>query len=493
MKSLILILTSVISLSSLSNIPKERRLKKLSLHIKGEIPKLSEYEELAEIKESELDNFFKSKTTEYLVSPHHVEKMSFRLNQLFRLGLIEFVNDFNDSEHNSLSYLFKEMVSYNLSWDTLLTGKKYKMFTAMKSFGFVDQSDFGFFGALLPSQSDYPREFRGITNNSKILIETKEDEFGNSTPIPFERTHDFGDDERIAGSLTTSRFFNRYVNTSVNKNRKRAAAVFRIFLCDDMEAAITDSSDRTDYILDFVFPDTAGMSSRDVGNINLAESAHGQRPDCMACHYKLDPMGKTFGGSGFSLAPKAFKGALTYTTKDGQKVNIPTHGIGALGKAITEQKDYKACQTEHFWKWFIGEDKYLSPEVHDELIQKYDEFDGKVNDFIHYLVNREEFYNNTILTEEAKLAFKAKGILKNCNQCHKEEGIPSFSDWPIESDGRDMKKWLGKISKSLGLTGRRRTMPPKSHMWQPTQEDLNYIQNWIQTGAPNELGQRQIP
>jgi len=31
------------------------------------------------------------------------------------------------------------------------------------------------------------------------------------------------------GKLTTARFFNRYVNTALNKNRRRAAAVFRFF------------------------------------------------------------------------------------------------------------------------------------------------------------------------------------------------------------------------------------------------------------------------
>ena len=62
------------------------------------------------------------------------------LNNSF--DLIWLMDDDGYPHYNSLNYLFKEIVSYNLSWDTLLTGKKYKMFTAMESFGFVDQSDF---------------------------------------------------------------------------------------------------------------------------------------------------------------------------------------------------------------------------------------------------------------------------------------------------------------------------------------------------------------
>ena len=36
-------------------------------------------------------------------------------------------------------------------------------------------------------------------------------------------------------------------------------------------------------------------------------------------------------------------------------------------------------------------------------------------------------------------------------------------------------------------------MPPKSHIWQPTREEIAEIINWINIGAPNEQGQIQIP
>lgn len=484
------LITLLFSTTLFAQLPKERRLRKLSMHIRGTNPSVKEYKEIGSVSDMELESFFEEKTREYLESPNHAKKMEFRLNQLFRLNLPGDNEYGARQEKNSLNHLFKKIAEQNLSWDKLLTGKEYKLFLH----SYESKTDFGFLGAVLPF-SDFPLVKSGVLNDAiNDPLRTELDMNGNSIAGEYTRTHSFSqNDERIAGALTTERFFSRYVNTAVNKNRKRAAAVFRIFLCDDMEAAITDSSDRTDYILDFVFPNTSGMSRSDVSSISLEESAHGQRPDCMACHYKLDPMGKNFGGSGIALSPRSFKGALTYRSKDGEMINIPTNGLGDLGRELSQQKDYKACQTKHFWNWFIGEDRYLEPEVHQELISAYENVNGRVNDFINYLVNREEFYNIQSLSPEARLAFKVKGTLQNCNSCHSKEGLPSFTQWPIQNEEGDMKYWVGKISKSLGLDGGERTMPPKSHVWHPNEEDIEQINEWIRIGAPNEQGNRQLP
>jgi hypothetical protein len=491
----LLIICFFFSGTVLAKLPKERRLKKLSMHIKGSTPTVEEYTSISTVTDENLEEFFLNKTSEYLRDQEHVQKMNIRLNQLFRLGLPRYIEaDYNRAEQNSLNDLFKEIVSENQSWNNLLIGKNYKL--SMSSQDFSSQSDFAFLGAVIPFK-DYPQVSGGILNSSDEILQDETVESEEQTydrTKTYSRSHEFGSqDERIAGALTTERFFGRYVNTGVNKNRKRAAAVFRVFLCDDMEAAITDSSDRTDYILDFVFPKTSGMTQSDVAEINLAESAHGQRADCMSCHYKLDPLGQNFGGSGISLAPMSFKGALTYKSTEGEDVSINTNGLGDLAEKIVKQKDYKLCQTEQFWTWFIGEDRYLEPKVHEELVEAFDKVDGKVNDFISYLVNRDEFFDMKSLSPESELAFKVKKTLKNCNQCHDKEGLPRLSDWPIEDESGDMKYWVKEIQKSLGLTGSERTMPPASHVWQPSAEDIEEIKDWINIGAPNEQGNRQIP
>lgn len=399
----LLCLLMLASSSVWAELPKERRLRKLSMHIRGMNPSAEDYKKLAAAQNTE--KFFSDITSEYLSSKEHTLKMNYRLDQLFRLGQARFYSGmgYQFEQSNALNDLFKTIVEENLSWDELLVGKKYKL--TMSSQGFSDH-DFGFLGAVLPFR-DYPRSDMGILTNSEEVIHDKEetDEYGNKVEKNgvYSREHEFApQDDRIAGALTTQRFFRRYVNTAINKNRGRAAAVFRIFLCDDMEAAIVDSSDRTDYLLDFVFPDTTGMSNQDVVSVDLASSAHGQRPDCMACHYKLDPMGKNFGGSGVSLAPVSFKGALSYQTSEGEKVNIPTNGLGDLARKLVQQKDYKMCQTQHFWKWFIGEDVELTKSTQAELLKAYDQYNGRVNDFIHYLVSRKEFYQSPNVAGGAK-------------------------------------------------------------------------------------------
>ena len=71
-------------------------------------------------------------------------------------------------------------------------------------------------------------------------------------------------ESRVAGALTTARFFNRYNTTEINKNRKRAAAVFNIFLCDAMEPSIPEPSANPDDLLDKAFPGGNTMTEEDL-------------------------------------------------------------------------------------------------------------------------------------------------------------------------------------------------------------------------------------
>lgn len=392
---MILFISSVVYAESF---PKERRLKKLSMHLRGLPPFPNEYQELAVIEPSEIENYFSDKTAEYLKSEEHLKKMEIRLIQLFRLRLNRIIDgNFYTADNNSLNLLFREIIRNNLSWDTLLTGKKYTI-SMLSDLDFPN--DYGFYGAVLKGM-EYPQTHEGILNNtSEVLLGTEEQITQMETveklkQIQEEYTFD-SEDKRIAGAITTKRFFARYSNTSINKNRRRAAAIFRIFLCDDMQAAITSNKDRSEYLLNFVFPKKLENQTQ-IQNIANSEAAHGERADCMACHYKLDPMGRVFGGSGNSLAPISFKGDLVYQTKTDKTVSVPVDGLGQLASVLVEQRDYKACQTKHFWDWFIGEDRELSEEAHNQLIEKYESLDGKTNDFIHYLVNRAEFYEKATM------------------------------------------------------------------------------------------------
>lgn len=456
-------------------------LRKLSFHIRGQTPEREEYLELTRaIEKDQVEEFFKDKTAAYLKSQEHIDKMSFRMEELLQVRAtpipyhsplldihsedgpftVRLVDPY--TARNSMNELIRGMMEQNLSWDTLLTGKTYRAFPTENGLAVFNTSDFLFFSdaAGIPAKSQSEADVRFAP-----------------------------DDPRVAGILTTSRFFGRYVNTALNKNRKRAAAVFRTFLCDDMKAVIVDEKGNQNEILDKVFPQPGGNTP--VGGHSPSTAMtdpHGRDPACMKCHYKLDPMGKTFQDSGMILAPLASPGALVFTRASGAKVNVPVAGVGPLGQAITEQPEYVDCQIRHFWRWYIGEDKPLTPVVAAELSAKFEEVKRKPNDFIAYLVSRPEFGFVPSSESNAELISSVKRVLKNCNGCHALEGVPSFTEWPIGGSEGAHQKMLGFIRNSLALDGssKPRWMPPKNSSWQPSPTDLATLQRWFDMGAPNE-------
>src|SRR5690606_31745414 len=130
--------------------------------------------------------------------------------------------------------LFARMTRDNLSWDYLLTGKEY-LVSSNKNFS-RDITDFDFFRIVRPNLPKNPEFTR--------------DEPIQTVPIQFA-----ADDQHVAGVLTTPRFISRYNTTNTNKNRRRAAAVFRTFLCDPMFPIIPPPPDKKASVLEEAFSD----------------------------------------------------------------------------------------------------------------------------------------------------------------------------------------------------------------------------------------------
>lgn len=447
----------------------ETYLRKLSLHIRGLTPSRAEYRQLAMAVLVGREKAFLSDITQtYLASDEHVDKMTFRLEELF-LFQPSAVNNFSPlrglglpinkySLDNSLNDLFREVSSRNLSWDTLLTGRSYKAHPLKNSNGFVT-SDLLFYSS---TSGTAPRGTEAVD-------------------VRFEE-----DDNRVAGSLTTSRFFNRYANTALNKNRRRAAAVFRIFMCDDMKAVVVDEKGNQDGILDRVFPGGGGGGRP--GDPQAGEKRHGSDQACMKCHEKLDPLGLGFQSSGMILSPFASPGGLFFKRADGTVVNHPASGLGEIAKVITEQPEYARCQVQHFWRWFVGQDRFLEESTLNELTAKFEEVKRRPNDFIAYLVTRPEFSSNKMSTALGQTVFQVKSTLQNCNGCHAVEGVPSFTNWPIGGTQQSHQKWLRKISSALALngSGKPRWMPPARSLWQPDADQISVLQKWFDQGSPDE-------
>lgn len=485
-------------LSYAQTISNQAYLGKLSKSLRGIPISFQERQELAQAEiTNSVDIYIDQKIHEYMKGGLFQIKMKTLVDEHFRLRANQ--NPFNVSQGYDNSYTLKtaydflveNIIGENKSWDNFLVAKKYT-YEFFKNPNGLD-GDQAFYGTLLNWQASYD-----------LVSELN----GGGSGRPISETVEFDpQDMRIAGVITTSRFLDRYQNTALNKNRRRAAAIFRSFLCDDMVAAIpakTNDSENKDF--DTLLPAApnaqAGGKSEDQLRRELRKSdPHGTLPGCMACHSKLDPMGRTLGLSPFGLSDQLSAGALVYKTS-GHSVNIPVRGVGELAEKITQQKEYLDCQVNLFWKWYVGQDVPKTEVRHNELVAAFEKGGRRPWDFVAYLVQTSEFKKPPVLlTESQILARNAAKILKRCYDCHKDqyENLEmqewDLTDLPYGTTPQARAYAINQLSSALDIKGNgaKKYMPPKDSLWQLSTDQYDTLKKWIQEGAPDYSGQRQIP
>jgi hypothetical protein len=486
---LLLLLWSQASFAQLTD---ESYLNKLSHSLRGINPSYAEYKSLIEArKNSQLETFFSSKRAEYLNSPFYFEKMRWRMTELFKLAPSSTPFNVNPelpnadkSRLNATDELFLSLFKENNSWDSLLTGHQYRIFApqANEVSVLLGLSPLTHFSQLV--DEDFKNEYSKLNEGESLSLKFDENE------------------GRVAGILTSPRFFDRYATTAVNKNRRRAAALFRTFLCDNMVAAVPDPAANRAKIYDLQYPQKTQdhfSESELVAASQMGDGQHGTQADCMSCHYKLDPMGKVFLGSPVILSGYKWPGALSFKNAKSEIVFIPVKNINELGQAISQQPEYLNCQMKHFWDWFIGKDIPLSQTIMSELVEKFIQVDRKPNDFVNYLVQRAEFKLRRVEEPAQTTSRRTKEIFQKCQSCHlgksddvTGEPLIDLTQWPLGKDTSipDLGYWLRRVSKKLDLEngGRKRSMPPESSNWNLTREELKVIQEWIGLNS----GQEQV-
>ncbi len=455
------------------------------------------------INQTDQKAFLVQKINQYMTSSEYAQKVVFNLYELFQFKNPESVRykleryAARTFAPYSTNILFKSLAESNLSWDMILRSKQYTLTTNYLGMNSqLSNTDFGFFGSVM----DLPNPGDGYANLDKYTDLPLAPKI-----IQFEQ-----DDPRIAGALTTAPFFTRYATTGINKNRRRAAAIFRIFLCDSMSAAIPAATGIDPALYDLLYPknssdvrNSAGMTENEVRAIlNKNDQIHGTRADCRSCHYKLDPMGSVFKTSPASLGSMPSPGALAYKDSSGKMINIPVAGIGEMAEVLTKQDDYVKCQIKHFWKWYIGVDVPLTEQRMTELRQTFESVNRRTNDFTKSLLLSKEFSMRELPNELRDLAGNVKGFLQRCQSCHSTSADysgPDLTKWPLGSDQNNPKDnnqyWITQISNSLDLDhqGLNRDMPPapKDGGFIPSKHELDLIKAWIKSGAPDESGKPQ--
>jgi hypothetical protein len=461
-------------------------LNKLSMALRGYAPSMEEYANLQKSANDPAGTaaFIQESIRNFMKTPHYRERMVLRVDDLLFLKAADtniILNPPNPNTYGFPDYrqlstsqnLTRAITENNLSWDQILTGKDYKV----PYFENENYNELSFYDGPRGTRQDLSYTFLDINTPNK--------------PPKFQDIHFAENDPRIAGIITTQRFYARYTTTALNKNRRRAAAIFRIFLCDPMAAAIPEIHD-TSKLKDLIFPANGQVTESQVREI--LDNKHGTQEDCMKCHYKLDPLGATLRSSPLVLHERPSSGSLVYRRANGEMVNQQVAGVGELAKAISQQPEYAACQVGYFWNWFIGSDIPRKAEINQTLVEKFNQLGRKTNDFVAYMVSRPEFRQRKMSTPQAAIASNVRAFLQRCDSCHmsQQPNLPAFAKWPI-GDAGSAKSWLRQISKELDLEhgGDNRSMPPEDG-FRPSKGDLKMIKQWIDLGAPNEQGQVMV-
>ncbi|MCS6837756.1 MAG: DUF1588 domain-containing protein [Bdellovibrionaceae bacterium] len=518
--------------------------RKLKQHLLGQPLTIDEIKEFRNaVNKNMTQSYLEQKINEYFKKDEYVLRMRYRLMDLFdlRRRLTKVMSDPFTPE-DSLTFLIDELFRENLSWDQLLLRKSYRfpvlserigLAQLIKTKSFIQEKramipDFVFWspyhskGLWVANGKEVSFDMLSLIwielNNYNQLLKRQQNLIGNEkTSILGEESAvtasiTFPDDDpRFAGILTTARFVERYSTTDVNKNRGRAAFVFRVFLCDPMQPVIPPPKDPKASHFPVLFEEELPEikdhktfhASADQIIQETQESKHGTDHRCMSCHYKLDPMGQVFQSMGVLAPIRAFPGRLTFKNMDGQLVDIPVTGLGGLAEQIVKQKDYVACQVSHLWKQFIGRDYPLTPDRHEELISIFNKLGRRPNDFIRYLVQSQEFrypppqpktavmHGQEEGTDEVITFSKVKFLLQRCDSCHGVmPHIPSFASWDSQTL-RHQTEWLLKMQDRVNSTDPARRMPMDANNWNPN--DLMMIRTWLSQGAPDDQGQPTIP
>ena len=479
-----------------------RWLRKISRKIRGLDPQKSEYDELrsllqskplGQLKQSEIYMFMHNKAKSYTASEQHVEKMNFRLAALFYLRTFyipaslkaenfpqSLREEYERSNNQTVTSLFKNIIRNNLSWDELLVGRKYEVFEN----GFFDvdgDSDISFYSTVENRATLIDRSLYDFsqTLNPNLL---------SGDPRQF---YEFSDsDPQIAGVLSTRGWRKRYTATDINENRRNSSNVFRIFLCDPMKPAVfADPQEEillTEEFLKIVQTGTPTTSATpDLSSPEIQEliaKAHGTEASCVGCHQKTDPPGLVFGEANSSFLPENMtKGKLFYNYSDTEKADLEVDGLRGLAKAIVAQNRYLDCQVRHFWDWFISREITDRPSSSrmEELKLQFNNFSRKPNDFVAYLVTQPEFYSDRSKENVIPTYDQVKPILQKCLSCHQasaeevklDVSLPNFK---TTEDQTRLKKILSRMS--LPKT-QKKFMPQNPEEW--SEKELQAVKAWI--------------
>ncbi|MBC7741744.1 MAG: DUF1588 domain-containing protein [Bdellovibrionaceae bacterium] len=279
----------------------------------------------------------------------------------------------------------------------------------------------------------------------------------------------------VSGLFSTRKFLLKYWTSPINENRKRAAAFFRIMMCDSMSPALERETQKEKENRIAMGRSDEQVIRDDLKAIHV--NKHASQKDCAACHDRLDPIGRTFRGLELGVSNEAFRGNLRYFGATNNLVDIPVTQFHDLTVKTTAVPKYLDCQTNWLIETFLGKDLNLPPTRFSEVVTNIEKRKRRLKDVIEDLLMIPEFRGLRAKVVEPPSLVAAKVVLNNCTECHSN----TFSLRPEQ-----MKTRLSRVAVCLDLPNNAKDpqMPPSDHWWQPSGQELTAIKNWLQEGAP---------
>lgn len=490
-------------------------LRKMSLSLQGRLPSPQDYKELEMSKQGgQKDSFLQEKAATYARSRSGVERLAERIRILFRFGPTYYERArrgplFDQAAQGTLKkedypktiYVGEDQgkptpsadeILYSLydpattlmldvargakSWDRLFNSRTYRFMSGLG--GAAELNFFSTLNPLLPPTVD------------SFLRQSRRSQYRPDSPYPGLHLVEIGfnpRDPRVAGIFTTRRFNSRFSTTFLNQNRGRASQFFRIGLCDSMTPVVMLDDTQTREALELATPSSDNGSTDLTVNAHAAmEKKHGSDPQCMACHYKLDPAGKTFQNTTGALSVSAAPGGLVYKDRKGNLINLQVRGIGDLADQLIQQSEYAACQVRHFWKWTVGEDVSLSDTRLQELVADFEKTGRVAPTFLAKLANTPEFRQSPDSGNQSPLETartRVKPIISQCVACHDGSSapVPDFSNFPFEGSKESHRLWVEKIKTMTTPNEKGESlMPPSWSGWKMSGDERTRLDAWIQ-------------
>ena len=338
----------------------------------------------------------------------------------------------------------------------------------------------------------YANIIAGNTNSPRYSIDISKIGFSADTakPFPIRMENGMGLDTNefnlaghpnVSGIFSSNRFMLRYWNSPQNENKKRAAAYFRIMLCDAMSPALERESQKEKEVRIAM-----GISDDDVISDEIEKvhkNRHADQKDCAVCHTRLDPVGRTMRPLEIGISAEPFKGNLHFYNSMGEMTNIPVSHLHDLIEKTTKQPKYLDCQVNWLIETYAGKDLNLPPLRFNEILSNVEKKKRRVKTVIEDLLMTPELRGVVSKIDEPESLVASKKVLSNCTECHTN----FFRGRPEQIKGR-----LARAAVCLDLPndGKKRAMPPSSHYWEPTAAEIGTLKAWIQGGAPLAEGHR---